>query len=78
MFTETIAVEFNKTFRCKVDSLVFGNPWDKSVFHSFTGKEKPAYIQELVMMPSIKGATILMKRRETYSNYIFRRFCSCK
>jgi glyceraldehyde-3-phosphate dehydrogenase (NADP+) len=57
---ENIAEEFNKRFTAKVDSLVYGNPWDKSVFLTpLPEKEKPDYIQELIDDATSKGAKVI-------------------
>lgn len=70
---ESIAEEFNKRFSAKVDSLVFGNPWDKSVsLTPLPEKDKPAYIQELIDDATSKGAKIInAKGGELSENYIF-------
>ena len=70
---ETIADEFNRRFAAKVDSLVFGNPWDKSVMLTpLPEKEKPAYIQELIDDATGKGARIINEKGgERTPNYIF-------
>ena len=70
---EAIADEFNKRFAAKVDSLVFGNPWDKSVMLTpLPEKEKPAYIQELIDDATSKGATIINEKGGKHTpNYIF-------
>lgn len=70
---ETIADEFNRRFAAKVDSLVFGNPWDKSVMLTpLPEKEKPAYIQELIDDATGKGAKIINEKGgERTPNYIF-------
>jgi glyceraldehyde-3-phosphate dehydrogenase (NADP+) len=57
---ENIAEEFNKRFIAKVDALVYGNPWDKSVFLTpLPEKEKPDYIQELIDDAISKGARVI-------------------
>jgi glyceraldehyde-3-phosphate dehydrogenase (NADP+) len=70
---ESIAAEFNKRFAAKVDELVFGNPWDKSVsLTPLPEKEKPAYIQELIDDATSKGAKVInAKGGELSDNYIF-------
>ena len=60
---ESIADEFNKRFSEKVDSLAFGNPWDKGVFLTpLPEKEKPAYIKDLIDDALKHGAKILNKK----------------
>ena len=70
---ESIAEEFNKRFTAKVDALVYGNPWDKSVFLTpLPEKEKPAYIQELIDDATAKGAKVInAKGGELSDNFIF-------
>ncbi|MFL9832024.1 NADP-dependent glyceraldehyde-3-phosphate dehydrogenase [Flavobacterium sp. ST-87] len=70
---ESIAVEFNKRFSQKVDELIFGNPWEKSVsLTPLPEAEKPAYIQGLIDDATANGAQILNKKGgEHYENYIF-------
>ena len=70
---ETIADEFNRRFAAKVDSLVFGNPWDPSVMLTpLPEKDKPAYIQELIDDAVKKGATIINDKGGKHTpNYIF-------
>lgn len=70
---ESIAEEFNKRFSAKVDSLVFGNPWDKSVsLTPLPEKDKPAYIQGLIEDATSKGAKVInAKGGELSKNYIF-------
>jgi glyceraldehyde-3-phosphate dehydrogenase (NADP+) len=70
---ESIAQEFNKRFAAKVDALVFGNPWDKSVsLTPLPEKEKPAYIQELIDDATSKGAQVInSKGGEHFDNFIF-------
>lgn len=70
---ESIAEEFNKRFSQKVDELIFGNPWDKSVsLTPLPETEKPAYIQGLIDDATAKGAKILnQKGGEHSANYIF-------
>ncbi|MEO8252891.1 MAG: NADP-dependent glyceraldehyde-3-phosphate dehydrogenase [Flavobacterium sp.] len=70
---ESIAEEFNKRFSEKVDQLIFGNPWDKSVsLTPLPEEEKPAYIQELINDAQAKGAKIINEKGgKHYDNYIF-------
>jgi glyceraldehyde-3-phosphate dehydrogenase (NADP+) len=70
---ESIVQEFNKRFAAKVDALVFGNPWDKSVsLTPLPEKEKPAYIQELIDDATSKGAQVInAKGGEHFDNFIF-------
>ncbi|MBA0884975.1 MAG: hypothetical protein RLZZ540_939 [Bacteroidota bacterium] len=70
---ESIAEEFNKRFSQKVDELIFGNPWEKSVsLTPLPETEKPAYIQSLIDDATAKGAKILnSKGAEHFDNYIF-------
>lgn len=70
---ESIAEEFNKRFSAKVDALVFGNPWDKSVsLTPLPEEEKPAYIQGLIDDAISKGAKVInAKGGELSENYIF-------
>ena len=70
---ESIADEFNRRFTAKVDSLVFGNPWEKSVMLTpLPEKEKPAYIQELIDDAVSKGASIINEKGGQHTeNYIF-------
>jgi glyceraldehyde-3-phosphate dehydrogenase (NADP+) len=70
---ESIVDEFNKRFSAKVDSLVYGNPWDKSVFLTpLPEKEKPAYIQELIDDATSFGAKVInAKGGKHLDNYIF-------
>jgi glyceraldehyde-3-phosphate dehydrogenase (NADP+) len=70
---ESIAEEFNKRFSDKVDSLIFGNPWEKGVsLTPLPEKEKPAYIQELIDDATSKGAKIINAKGGEHSpNYIF-------
>ncbi|MGO4817699.1 NADP-dependent glyceraldehyde-3-phosphate dehydrogenase [Flavobacterium sp. W22_SRS_FP1] len=70
---ESISEEFNKRFAAKVDALIFGNPWDKSVFLTpLPEKEKPAYVQELIDDAVSKGAKVInAKGGEQTDNYIF-------
>ncbi|TRX38308.1 NADP-dependent glyceraldehyde-3-phosphate dehydrogenase [Flavobacterium restrictum] len=70
---ESIAEEFNKRFAAKVDGLIFGNPWEKSVaLTPLPEKEKPAYIQELIEDALANGAKVInAKGGETTDNFIF-------
>jgi glyceraldehyde-3-phosphate dehydrogenase (NADP+) len=70
---ESVVEEFNTRFAEKVDALVFGNPWDKSVsLTPLPEKEKPAYIQELIDDATSKGAKIINKKGgELSNNFIF-------
>jgi glyceraldehyde-3-phosphate dehydrogenase (NADP+) len=70
---ESVAAEFNKRFAAKVDELVFGNPWDKSVsLTPLPEIEKPAYIQELIDDATSKGAKVInAKGGEHFDNFIF-------
>ncbi len=70
---ESIVQEFNKRFAAKVDALVFGNPWDKSVsLTPLPEKEKPAYIQELIDDATSNGAKVInAKGGEHFDNFIF-------
>jgi len=70
---ESIVDEFNRRFAEKVDALIFGNPWDKSVFLTpLPEKEKPAYIQELIDDATSKGAKVINAKGGQHSdNYIF-------
>ena len=70
---ESIAEEFNKRFAQKVDELIFGNPWDKSVsLTPLPETEKPAYIQGLIDDATAKGAKIINQKGGQHSeNYIF-------
>ncbi|OYX83781.1 MAG: NADP-dependent glyceraldehyde-3-phosphate dehydrogenase [Flavobacteriales bacterium 32-34-25] len=70
---ESIAEEFNKRFSQKVDELIFGNPWDKSVsLTPLPEAEKPAYIQGLIDDATAKGAKIINQKGGQHSeNYIF-------
>ncbi|AOZ97996.1 MULTISPECIES: NADP-dependent glyceraldehyde-3-phosphate dehydrogenase [Flavobacterium] len=70
---ESIAEEFNKRFSQKVDELIFGNPWDKSVsLTPLPETEKPAYIQGLIDDATAKGAKIINQKGGEHSeNYIF-------
>jgi glyceraldehyde-3-phosphate dehydrogenase (NADP+) len=70
---ESVAEEFNRRFAEKVDGLVFGNPWDKSVsLTPLPEKEKPSYIQELINDATSHGAKVInAKGGELYDNFIF-------
>lgn len=70
---ESIADEFNRRFSQKVDELIFGNPWDKSVsLTPLPEAEKPAYIQGLIDDATTKGAKIINQKGGQHSdNYIF-------
>jgi glyceraldehyde-3-phosphate dehydrogenase (NADP+) len=70
---ESIAEEFNKRFSQKVDELIFGNPWEKSVsLTPLPETEKPAYIQGLIDDATAKGAAIINgKGGQISENYIF-------
>lgn len=70
---ESIAEEFNKRFSAKVDSLIFGNPWDKSVsLTPLPEEDKPAYIQGLIDDATSKGAKVInAKGGQLSENYIF-------
>lgn len=70
---ESIIDEFNQRFATKVDALVLGNPWEKSVMLTpLPEAEKPAYIKGLIDDATSKGAKIInFKGGEISSNYIF-------
>lgn len=70
---ESIVGEFNRRFAEKVDSLSYGNPWEKGVLLTpLPEKEKPGYLQELIDDAKDKGATIInTKGGERTENYIF-------
>lgn len=70
---ESIVAEFNQRFAAKVDALVYGNPWDKSVFLTpLPEKDKPAYIQELIDDATHLGAKVInVKGGKQLDNYIF-------
>lgn len=70
---ESITEEFNKRFSEKVDSLVFGNPWEKGVLLTpLPEKDKPGYIQELIDDAISKGAKIInSKGGQRSDNFIF-------
>ncbi|WP_394973118.1 NADP-dependent glyceraldehyde-3-phosphate dehydrogenase [uncultured Croceitalea sp.] len=70
---DEILEEFKKKFSEKVDSLIFGNPWDENVdLTPLPEKDKPSYIIELIKDAIEKGATIINKKGgELYPNFIF-------
>lgn len=70
---ESIVDEFNKRFAAKVDELVYGNPWDKSVMLTpLPEQEKPAYIQELIDDASAKGAKVINEKGGKHlENFIY-------
>jgi glyceraldehyde-3-phosphate dehydrogenase (NADP+) len=70
---ESIAEEFNRRFAEKVDSLPFGNPWDKGAsLTPLPEPDKPEYIQGLIDDATDKGARILNAKGGKHSeNYIF-------
>ncbi len=70
---ESIAAEFNRRFIEKVDSLPFGNPWEKGVsLTPLPEKDKPDYIQELIDDATAKGAKVInAKGGKRSENYIF-------
>lgn len=70
---ESIAEEFNKRFAAKVDSLVFGNPWEKGVaLTPLPEKEKPGYIQELIDDAKTQGAAVINPKGGVRTeNFIF-------
>lgn len=70
---ESIAAEFNRRFSEKVDSLVFGNPWEKGAsLTPLPETEKPEYIQGLIDDAKSKGAEILNEKGGKHTeNYIF-------
>lgn len=70
---ESVAAEFNERFAAKVDSLVFGNPWEKGVsLTPLPEVEKPAYIQGLIDDSISKGARVINKKGgQHHPNYIF-------
>ncbi|WP_348799568.1 NADP-dependent glyceraldehyde-3-phosphate dehydrogenase [Flavobacterium adhaerens] len=70
---ENIAAEFNKRFTEKVDSLVFGNPWEKGVsLTPLPEVEKPAYIKELIDDATSKGAKVInAKGGKQTENFIY-------
>ncbi len=70
---ESVREEFNRRFAAKVDSLAFGNPWEKGVMLTpLPEKDKPDYLEELIDDAKSKGAQILnAKGGERTENYIF-------
>lgn len=70
---EDVKEEFLKRFSEKVDSLKFGNPWDKDVkLTPLPEPGKPDYIQELLKDAKAKGAKIQNKKGGKRSdNYIW-------
>ncbi len=70
---EDIKEEFLKRFAKRVDSLKFGNPWDKDVkLTPLPEPGKPAYIRELIDDALSKGASIINKKGGQQSeNYIW-------
>ncbi|HSD07873.1 NADP-dependent glyceraldehyde-3-phosphate dehydrogenase [Flavobacterium sp.] len=70
---ENMAAEFNKRFTAKVDSLVFGNPWEKGVsLTPLPEVEKPGYIEKLIQDATSKGAKIInAKGGVRTENFIF-------
>lgn len=70
---ESIAEEFNSRFAAKVDTLPFGNPWEKGVILTpLPEKDKPDYIQGLIDDAQSKGAkTLNAKGGSRNENYIF-------
>lgn len=70
---EDIRDEFLTRFAKKVDSLKFGNPWEKDVkLTPLPEQDKPAYIRELIDDACSKGASILNKKGGTQTdNYIW-------
>jgi glyceraldehyde-3-phosphate dehydrogenase (NADP+) len=70
---ESVREEFNRRFAAKVNSLTFGNPWEKGVMLTpLPEKDKPDYLQELIDDAESKGAQILnSKGGERTENYIF-------
>jgi len=70
---ETIVDEFNRRFAAKVDALIFGNPWEKSVMLTPLPEiGKPAYIQELIDDATSKGASIINQKGGIKTdNFIF-------
>ena len=70
---ESIVEEFNKRFATKVDELVFGNPWDKSVMLTpLPEQDKPAYIQELIDDATSKGAKVINEKGGKHlDNFIY-------
>jgi glyceraldehyde-3-phosphate dehydrogenase (NADP+) len=70
---ETIVEEFNTRFAAKVDALTYGNPWDKGAFLTpLPEKEKPGYIQDLIVDATSKGAKVInAKGGKQLDNFIF-------
>lgn len=70
---ESIREEFNKRFAEKVDSLVFGNPWEKGVsLTPLPETDKPKYIQGLIDDAVQKGAKVINEKGGKHTeNYIF-------
>jgi len=70
---EAVAEEFNRRFAEKVDTLPFGNPWEKGVaLTPLPEKDKPAYIQGLIEDAKAKGAGVLNSKGGVLTeNYIF-------
>lgn len=70
---ESIVDEFNKRFAAKVDELVYGNPWDKSVMLTpLPEQDKPAYIQELIDDATAKGAKVINEKGGKHlDNFIY-------
>jgi len=64
---------FLKDFSLAVDSLKFGNPWDKDVkLTPLPEPRKPEYIQELIDDALAKGAKIMNKKGgQRFDNYIW-------
>ena len=60
---EDIIEEFNKKFCEKVDSLIFGNPWEESSqLTPLPEPNKPNYIKNLITDALDKGANIINKK----------------
>ncbi|RDY61428.1 NADP-dependent glyceraldehyde-3-phosphate dehydrogenase [Flagellimonas nanhaiensis] len=70
---EDVKEEFLKRFSAKVDSLKFGNPWDKDVkLTPLPEPGKPAYIQELLDDAKEKGAKVKNKKGgKHFDNFIW-------
>lgn len=70
---EDIKTVFLEKFSAAVDSLSFGNPWDKDAFLTpLPEPDKPAYIQELIDDAVNKGASILnLKGGKRMNNFIW-------
>lgn len=70
---ESIASEFNRLLSERVDSLIFGNPWDQNVMLTpLPEPHKSEYIKELIDDAVAKGAQILnSKGGQRSENYIF-------